>query len=350
MDKKKIDFIIGLLNNPTITSEQRERVNALLVKELSAESVTEERVKEMIESAISNVRFQQKEKKEPEKRRNAHNPKLTADFFSLFNRRDGFKYLTHNYDKTAMPLADMLAQVKQAFDNFPMKQNLPGSLLKLMNTFIDGGEWIDYKGNKCTEGYASQNWKTWSEQNRNQHPITDNDGMEKVIQRFRHTVRIVAPDLKTLFDELIKPYDSLSFKMTNLDKADFYTNVMVVRYRLKDMLRDMADHDAHKNFLIAYQPGLDGDYFTRKIIITQEESFSAKPIEEVINKFNAGGGAFYGNAEKLRGYCDWAVESLWDGKPYRWNILKEAGTAETEELSAEAVTGFTHILTFYYKD
>ena len=50
MEKNKIDFIIGLLNNPTITSEQRERVNALLVKELSAESVTEERVKEMIES------------------------------------------------------------------------------------------------------------------------------------------------------------------------------------------------------------------------------------------------------------------------------------------------------------
>jgi len=350
MDRNKIDFIIGLLNNPTLTSKQRERINALLVKELSVESVTEERVMEMIETAISSNESKQWHKKEPTKKKNAHYPKLTADFFSLFNRRDGFKYLTHNYDSSAMSLNDMIAQAKQAYDDFPTKQNLPWSLLKLMTTFIDGGEWIDYKGKVCNEGYSTKSWEEWSEQNANRHPITDIGGMEKTIQRFRHTIRVVAPDMQTMFEEIIKPFSSLHFEMKNLDKADFYTNVMVVRNRFREMLKDMADHDDYKDIKIEYKPGLDGDYFTRQIRISQKGSFSAKPINEVISKYNTEGGFFYENADKLRGYCNWSVESLWDGKPYRWNILKDNELDETEEISKEDVVGFTHILTFYYKD
>lgn len=350
MEKNKIDFIIGLLNNPTLTVKQRERVNALLVKELSTESVTEERVKEMIETAINSDEFQQRRKKAPEKKKGAHAPKLTADFLSLFNRRDGFKYLTHNYDSSGMSLSDMIAKVKLAYDEFPLKHNLPWSLRTLMTTFIDGGEWIDYQGKKCAEGYSTKSWQEWSEQNGNKHPITDIGGMEKTIQRFRHTIRIVAPDLQKMVEDIIESFSSYNFSLKNLDKADFYTNVMVVRNRLKEIIKDMADHDAYKDILIEYKPGLDGDYFTRQIRITQKGSYSAKPIDEVISKYNTEGGFFYENADKLRGYCNWSVESLWDEKPYRWNILKDTDTKETEEIEKDAVPGFTHILTFYYKD
>lgn len=350
MEKNKIDFIIGLLNNPTLTTKQRERMNALLEKELSAEIITEERVKEMIETAINSDEFQQRRKKLPEKKKGSHAPKLTADFLSLFNRREGFKYLTHNYDNSGMSLSDMIAQVKLAYEDFPLKHNLPWSLLKLMTTFIDGGEWIDYQGKKCSEGYSTKSWHEWSEQNGNKHPITDIGGMENIIQRFRHTVRIVAPDLQKMLEEIIKSYGSYNFTLKNLDKADFYTNVMVVRNRLKEMIKDVTEHDTFKDILIEYRPGLDGKYFTRQIKITQKGSHSAKPIDEVISKYNTEGGFFFENADKLRGYCNWSVESLWDDKPYRWNILKDADINETEEIGKDTVSGFTHILTFYYKD
>ena len=153
-----------------------------------------------------------------------------------------------------------------------------------------------------------------------------------------------------MVEDIIESFSSYNFSLKNLDKADFYTKVMVVRNRLKEVSKDMADHDAYKDILIEYKPGLDGDYFTRQIRITQKGSYSAKPIDEVISKYNIEGAFFYENADKLRGYCNWSVESLWDEKPYRWNILKDTDTKETEEIEKDAVPGFTHILTFYYKD
>ena len=112
----------------------------------------------------------------------------------------------------------------------------------------------------------------------------------------------------------------------------------------------MADHKDYKNIKIEFKPGFDGDYFIRQIIITQLGSFSQKHIDDVVGKFKSKGGFFAENADKLTGYCNWSVESLWDGEPFRWNILRDANTKEKEQIEKETISGFSHILTFYYKD
>ena len=117
-----------------------------------------------------------------------------------------------------------------------------------------------------------------------------------------------------------------------------------------ELIKDLTDHNEYKDINIEYKPGFDGDYFIRQIVITQIGSFSSRPIEEVVAKFKSEGGSFRGIANKFTGYCDWSVESVWDGKPYRWNILKELNTQELEPIENDKVVGFSHILTFYYKD
>ena len=337
-------FISGLLSNPSTTKEDRERIVALLLKERDKGFVTKEEVQKMIEELVGKRR-----PPKPDYNKDL-NPKSTADFMSLFEKRDGLKYLTHNYDNTTMTLEAMLSQAKSVFKEQAKAISIPKQLWTLINNFLNGGEWIDYKDVRCNDGYSIQGWLDWSVNNENSHPITDIGGMEDTIQRFKHTIRFYPPYLQSLVNEIIKPFEKESFKFEfkYLEKADFYTHVSFIKHRMVEIIKDLADHGDNKEIDIEYLPGVDGDYHTRKIKITQRGSFSAKGIDEVIQRFNSGAGFFAENADKLRGYCYWSVESLWDGKPYRWNILSDTGTETKEEIDERSIAGFAHILTFYF--
>ena len=79
-------FINGLLNNPSTTNDDRERIVNLLLKERDKGFVTEERVKELIEQlstpnkGLSNKDFQKSDPFIP------LNPLYTANFFSKTNK------------------------------------------------------------------------------------------------------------------------------------------------------------------------------------------------------------------------------------------------------------------------
>ena len=340
-------FISGLLSNPSTTKEDRERIVALLLKERDKGFVTEEQVRLMIEEYSgkkkSGTRFSDNRDL---------NPKSTADFMSLFEKRDVLKYLTHNYDNSTMTLETMLTQAKTVFKEQAKAISIPKQLWALINNFLNGGEWVDYKDVKCHDGYSTQSWLDWSANNENIHPITDIGGMEDIIQRFKHTIRFYPPYLQSMVNEITKPFEKKSFKFESkyLEKADFYTHVSYIKWRMVEIIKDLADHSDNKEINIEYLPGIDGDYHTRKIKITQKGSYSAKGIDEVIQRFNSGAGSFAENADKLRGYCHWSVESLWDGKPYRWNILSDTSTEIKEEIDEKSVAGFAHILTFYFRE
>ena len=72
-------------------------------------------------------------------------------------------------------------------------------------------------------------------------------------------------------------------------------------------------------------------------------------IEDVLKKFKTKGGAFNEILKVFSGYCNWSVESLWEGKALRWNILSDEDVEEIENLEASNVPGFTHILTYFSK-
>jgi len=335
MQQKELqEFIYFMTHNKSLTREQQRKRDALLAKAVVA-------------GQIDTLR-----KTPEEKKQSTHSPKGTAVFLSLFNRRDGFKYLTHNYDSSSMILTDMLKHAKEVFEEAKRGKNIPESLNSLIFNFLNGKYWLDSEGKKCIDGYGNPSWIEWSAKNDGKHPITDIGGMEATIQRFRHTVRVVAPDLEHIIRRIAGKFTSLRICMTNIDKADFYTNVFVLNSRLAELFKDINDHAGQdfKDVHVEYMPDIAGDFFLHRIRISQIGSFSAKSIEDVLRKYESTGGFFFENAEKLKGYCNWSVESLWDGKPVRWNILDDTGVEKTEQIDAKDVKGFTHILTFYQKD
>lgn len=338
---EKYDFIKMMLSNRKMSINDKKRLVLLATREL-----------EQIGVSKGSTTPQKKSDPTAEPKAKKHVPKDTASFLSLFNRRDGLKYLTHNYDCDNMSLEDMIKQAKRVLGESKKGKTLPSSLVALISNFLNGREWLDYDGNKCTDGYGNPKWTKWSLDNGGRHPITDLNGMENVIQRFRHTIRVVAPDLLEIIEQITKKFPSIQVCQTNLDKADFYTNVLVFKARLTELFRDLQEHvnQGTQKIFIEYVPNIEGDFFIHQLHITQVDSFSTKSIEQVIKKFQSTGGFFYENAHKMFGYCNWSVESLWDGKPFRWNILDDSGANIIEEIDAEKVRGFSHILTFYQKD
>lgn len=334
MQQKELqDFIYFMTHNKSLTRAQARQRDVLLAKAVVAgQIVTPTKATE-------------------EKKQTIHSPKDTAVFLSLFNRREGFKYLTHNYD-SSMTLTDMLKHARAVYEEGKRGKNIPETLNALLYNFLNGKYWLDSEGKKCTDGYGNPSWLEWSAKNDGKHPITDIGGMEATIQRFRHTVRVVAPDLEHIIRRIAARFPSLRISMTNIDKADFYTNVFVLNSRLNEIFKDVNDHagQACKDVHVEYMPDIAGEFFLHRISISQIGSFSAKSIEDVLRKYDSTGGFFYENTEKLKGYCNWSVESLWDGKPLRWNILDDTGAEKIEQMSAEDVKGFTHVLTFYQKD
>ena len=87
----------------------------------------------------------------------------------------------------------------------------------------------------------------------------------------------------------------------------------------------------------------------RIIQITQFGSYADKPLEDIRERLltDSEAGDFGSIRNTLNGYCLWQVESLWDEKPIRWNILKTDEMQDTEDMENNSIEGFTHILTFY---
>lgn len=334
MENREVqDFLYFMTHSKSLSREQQKRRDELLAKSI----VTQE--------AVSTENGVMKGKKQ-----NVHSPKDTATFLSLFDRREGFKYLTHNYDNNNTTLNEMLKQVKKVYEEEIRGKNIPKSLVMLLYNFLNGGYWLDSMGNKKMDGYSDPSWLEWSQIHNDKHPITDIGGMETTIQSFRHTVRVVAPDLEQIINRISKELPSLHISMINLNKADFFTNVFVLNSRLLEIFKDIKDHaEDHNDVQVEYVPDISGQFFLHQIRISQFNSFSAKKIEDVLRKYNSTGGFFYENAEKLRGYCNWYVESLWDGMPFRWNILDDTDAKTIEIIDTKEVKGFTHVLTFYGK-
>lgn len=286
-----------------------------------------------------------------------HAPKDTATFLSLFNDPNGFKFLTHDYDPDSeMSYDKLMEQVRNVFRSESSKLRIPPSLWTLMNAFINGGEgkdgkkhtWRDCDGKFHDSSYACVEWKEWASNNPNIH-LLSNEEIGKEILKFRSSIRLIKPALCDIVKRQEAKHSNLIIKSEGLEKADFYTYVWALENGIKRILDDMARYaDNTPNVRITFERSFSDDFSKRIIKITQLGSISSS-IDDVLKKFKTGGGAFNEIKNVFHGYCNWSVESLWDGKAKRWNILNDSDIDEIEDMEDANVPGFTHILTYFSK-
>ncbi len=280
-------------------------------------------------------------------------PYDTASFLAQFNEDCKFKFLTHDFNGlTDRSLPHSAKEVKIQVDKVigEKKYNIPSSLFSLMKAFVDGGEWIDYNGNFHKSSWAMQAWHDWSKEHpQNPHPIHDAK-IKSEIDTFRATTRLVAPNFETWINNIKNNYN-LKLITSNINTADFYTNTYCFWKAFKTILGMMDDKSSDfPNVYINYKQdiSLKNKKGTHQISISQKGSFSEKEFESVLARLSSRDAGNLGSIRLLlNGYCHWQVLNKWNGKPIRWNILKEEDTPEYEIVEDKDVSGFTHILTYY---
>lgn len=345
---EKYDFIKLMLKSRSLSVNDKKRLVLLATQEIErtngkADQSNTQRAEEIISTPKEFV----------------HAPKDTAAFLSLFNKPEGFKFLTHDFPGHEMEYGQLIKQVHETFLSAIKKFKIPSSLYAFMRTVLFGEgkykTWKDCNGKDHSENYVCAEWKQWAEENPKSH-ILINETIKKTIMDFRSTIRLVESEgtdsrLKTIIKRQEKKHANLSIISENLNNADeFYTYVNYLEKGIKLILDDMSKRFKESpKVKILYENSRDGDYDLCVIKITQYGSFSLKSIDDVQRKFNKGGGDFFSIKSALCGYCNWTVESKWGDKNIRWNILDDTGKEETEELPSADIPGFIHILTFYSK-
>lgn len=343
---EKYDFIKLMLKSRNLSVNDKKRLVLLATREI------EKQDKVVPESNEGTTISLKEEKTDPSKQKSSHFPKDTATFLSLFNNPNGLKFLTHDFD----PNSDMTYEklMQQAQDNLKTATHLPPSLYALISTFLTGGKdgkgkWRDSNNKEHSQNFSTDSWAELAKKNPGMHLRTLSAEINKEIEDFRRTIRIVKPSLKDISNELAKKFQDLNIETQNLENADFYTNALRLKNGLERILRDMTQYAKNTpNVKIEFQRKYDDDYNLRIITITQIDS-NAGGIEDVLKKFKTGGGAFNEIQNQFIGYCNWSVEALWENVPLRWNILDDTNRPETEYINSADIKGFTHILTFYSK-
>lgn len=378
MNKLKVDFISDLLAHKNISVAEKERLFGLTKDEIQKigndDSLKEiiERIERLekeqvtqIDAAPSPANTELLEKS-TKKISPLANPKDVATFMSLFNQRDGLKYLTHDYDEDGdFGIEEFLLSRKKVFNEITYGGiNIPTSLWEIVNhfAFLVNPKWssisTDYKVpvNNITMGWSSKELIDWSKQTK-LHPIR-NEKYKKVINDFRRITRIESPNLETLVENTIDKVFSdkkndFNIETTNLSKADFYTHVGRLKDALETVFEEIkkrTDDEKKKKIRIEYQRETEDDYFVRKILITHYNSFPPKELAVLLGEWrNLNKGSMGKIGKNMQGYCHWSVVTQIEGNPLKVNILKEKDTPDHERVDPSEAVGFTHIFTFYYK-
>lgn len=274
-----------------------------------------------------------------------HNLEETQKFFHLFDYPEGFKYLTHDFPEGEEWSVDQLKeQCIGILKNYSNYSQIPTSLWALVNVFVIGKyykktDWIDYEGRDQRITYSDFVGGEG-------HPILGDH--KEVIERFKNTIRVRMRCLYNLCVSWNDPKYGLNITMdkNELNKADFYTNVFILKKSVQRIFQMFASRNDKKDVNIHYHKEDIKNRRCHILTITQQDSYSEKGVDELRPKLHGGGGDFATLKHDLSGYCNWSVLSVWNEKPAKWNILRESDVDEIEEVTDKPV-GFTHILTFY---
>lgn len=319
------EFVRYLLRNKRLTNYQRVKVEKLLAE--NGLSRKKSKTSRGVDFAVSQ----------------------TVEFFKRFNNPMGLKYLTHDFDPTDDGRPHSLPQLISQANSVMNDAVIPQSLCSLVKGFIDGGVWIDTYGKQHDFNLNATDVIQWSKQY-NMHPISS-EKYAAEIAAFRATVRLVAPALKSILDELSENSRLNVVIDEKVANVDFYVNTYILRIALKRILEMMKWRaNSCPNVTICCKRAVDhSGNRTYQLIISQKNSKATGTLDDVIERlrYDESAGDFGDIRNMLNGYCYWSVEAIWGNEPWRWNILRDSTTDEKQQLQAEDITGFTHIFTFY---
>lgn len=277
--------------------------------------------------------------------------KNVADILGLFGKEDGFKFLTHDFDKTRND--DFITLVNKCRIMVSECCDLiPDHLYNLLFGFLYGKSWEDANGESHSFYCSSEECIQWCMNNPGEHP-KNNPAFESEFEAFRYSIRIYDRGLDKIVAQSQTLYPNLEIvrERSELREVDLYIDVA----RLKQIIHKVLDIMNESRFegevfvTVRNQPDVDG-YHVRHLIIEQIGSFPDKSVQFIRDRIANGAGDLSTLKNLIKGNAYWSIESNWTEGPVRINILKEdIFQSDFEKMDQSEATGFRHVIKLYDK-
>ena len=362
-------FIKDLLNNPSITAPERERVVELLLKERDKGFVTEKQVRGIIEKYgfVTEVQLRKlcdqfkdygKKDSQETNQYNYPKPKQTYEFLSSFAQNDGgLKNLTHDFNNGYIEYETFMDRCKEEFEEarrrFP---EVPNSIIRRIEEFAfkTSPNWYIRLGKEKKEihlGWSEPSFVNWYKTNRI-HPSKDSSYNSEMIIPFKNSIQVRADNgnLIELLNSLIKvafgENPCCEVEITkNVNSAQFYTDVDRLGQAIYQIFSTIKDY-SEKNFCGKVMVDYNTDSTFKILTITHIGSLPSKKSDD---KDYLGGD---GNAIKkaLNGLCNYEIRAVFPDGAYRLIVLsdnKDEYKTGRFPVDGESVLGYTHVMKFY---
>ena len=277
--------------------------------------------------------------------------KRVADLLKLFGEADGFKFLTHDFDPTRND--DFISLVNRC--RILLVENtglIPSHLYDLLFGFLYGKTWEDSNGTEHQFHCSSDECVQWCRSNPGIHPM-NNPSFGSEFDAFRNSIRIYDRGLDKIIAQAAEKYSNLDivWDRRQLRPVSIYTDVYRLKQIINKILETMSDPRFTGQVQVSFQKQDDvNGYHVGDLIIEQKGSFAGKSVQFVRDRVGKGAGDLGSLKNLMNGNVYWAIESLWEEGPVRVNLLKDSiFKSYFEEIDANAVTGFRHIIKFYHK-
>lgn len=351
-------FINGLLNNPSTTKQDRERIVNLLLKERDKGFVTEERVKELIMQYggeyASNV--------EGKTTTNGffHNPKNMVSFLYQFSVNDMFKWFTHEPDANFE--FDYETRVKLAEDNFNKisKGINPYTWNNVKNFVFNTNSAAKDSYNEVIK-YRWKDMSKWCFEHKFQHPFStliDNYKFAKYIDIFKNTIEFRnLPKFSDRMEDYICDV-ALNTPDVKLDFTDafysiggqlrVYIDVRQLFFALKEMCKWIIENKSKGNRVEISVEEKPNTYVLSLFHINSYMTIDAERIKGL-------SGDFKKVRNILLNVADWTIEADVNNSPLHIECLNdktkyvnnEVDSSNLIEPLSNKVNGVRYLITLY---
>ena len=296
-----------------------------------------------------------------------HTPQSLVKLLSNFTLDKPLKYSTHYWDfdlqKECRNFDGYMEALQQNFRSIEDElKTLSSTLHKKIEVFLFYKEPnSDYSW--CSKTHINMGWssldglKEWCDSGKKpsdfklKKPIKIGSKylkkFEDIINMFKQEIEIRSEfnNLSEIFDKQ-KMNINKNFLFTpensKLDKQ-FYGDTQNIKEAITLIFAEINKREQYPNIEVLTSELEDRSI---EIRVIQKESFSNKSPNELLKKVNDGGGDMGNIKNLLLNLCDWSIESSYEDKSFKINLLHSSNVKELEVLS-EKVLGFTHILRFY---
>lgn len=210
-DNEKIrynNFIEKLYNSPSATSQDKERIVKLLLSEREKGFVTEEKVRELIQSEMKKKGIE--DSKQNGEKEFSHNPLNMVNFLYQFSVNDKFKWFTHAPDPTNPDPFNYLQYINIAKENYgKISYGVNTSTWSnVMNFIFDTDKpAMDAYGKKIDVCWKDMS--EWCMANRNQHPydvLIGDYRFERYIDIFKNAIQFRTDNDEYLFNKRVRKF------------------------------------------------------------------------------------------------------------------------------------------------